>query len=337
MLRSRLAALATAAVAASVTLVSAATPAAAAACAYVAEPLALPAGVTSAAATATDGGTTFAGRSLTTVRQQLIVWHDGVPEALPSPSGSLDLTGVNAAGDLVGGRSVEVGTGSPLWYHAGAFQSPGVFGDESPRLHGINAAGDIVGLISRNGAQKVAVWRAGHLADPPAVLSTPDGFFPTVPQIGDDGSVAIFGVIESAAYGYVWAPDGTRRTLTTPIGGTISRVAGIRGDRIIGSAWGYGAVEWDLSGALLAAPGTSTTEGIAVTSAGTVLMSYRNPAGQATVPVVVSPGADWQYLPAPAGSSSASAGSITESGVVGGSYVDAVTGKTLPVRWKCVS
>ncbi|WIY04038.1 hypothetical protein QRX60_09365 [Amycolatopsis mongoliensis] len=335
MLRSRLAALATVAVAATSVALVAATPAAAAGCTYVAEPLALPVGVTSALVSATDGNTTFAGRSITGGRQQLIVWRDGVPEKLPQQSGSLDLTGINAAGDVVGGRSSEAGTGSPLWYHAGAFQPASVFGDESPALYGINAAGDIAGLITRDGARKVAVWRTGHQADPPVVLPAPDGFFPTIPQIGDDGSVAVFGLVGSAGYGYVWAPDGTRRALTPPLGGTVSRVAGIRGHRIVGSALGYGAVEWDLSGALLATPGTPTTEGFAVTSAGTVLMSDRQPGEQATVPVVAAPGTDWQYLPAPAGSTRANAGSITEGGVVGGTYVDAATGKTLPVQWKC--
>lgn len=337
MLRSGLVALATAAVVASVTLVAVATPAAAeAACTYVAEPLVLPSGVTSALVSATDGTTTFAGRSITSGRQQLILWHDGVPEGLPSPSGSLALTGINAAGDVVGERSGEAGTGSPLWYHAGAFQPASVFGGESPSLNGINGAGDIVGLISRAGAAKVAVWRAGHQADPPVVLSTPDGFFPAFPQIGDDGSVAISGVIDSAAYGYVWAPDGTRRTLTVPPGGAVSGVSGIRGQRIVGSVLGYGAVEWDLSGALLSTPGTPTTEGLAVTSTGTVLMSYRQPGEQTTSPVVVTPGGNWHNLPAPAGSTRAVAASITEAGVVGGDYVDSATGKTLPVRWTCV-
>ncbi|GAB3706358.1 hypothetical protein GCM10027598_08520 [Amycolatopsis oliviviridis] len=337
-LRSGLAALATAVVATTATLVSVATPAAAAACAYAAEPLALPAGVTSAFVTATDGRTAFAGPGTSANgRQQFVVWRDGVPEGLPPVGGSLNLTGINAQGDLIGSWSAAPGVSTPEWYHAGVRQPSGVFGNESPSLDGINAAGDIVGRISRNGVQKVAVWRAGHQAEPPVVLSTPDGFFPTTPRIGDDGSVAIFGLIGADAHAFVWAPDGTRRTLATPLGGEITRVSSVRGTRIIGSALGFGAVEWDLSGALASTPGTETTEGLAVTSAGTVLMSYRKPGEQTTVPVVATPGATWQYLPAPAGSSRAVAGTITDAGVVGGSYVDTATGKTVPVRWKCAS
>lgn len=336
-LRSGLAALATAAVAASVTLVAGATPAAAAAgCAYVAEPLALPAGVTSAFLSATDGDTTFAGQSVGG-REKFVVWRDGVPDTLPQTSGHLTVSAINAAGDLVGGRSFDVGTGSPVWYHAGAYQPPSVFGSESVRLTDINAAGDIVGLVNRGGTQKIALWRTGHQAEPPVILPAPDGLFLVEPKIGPDGSVAIFGVLGEDGYGYVWAPDGTRRPLATLPGKGVSRVAGIRGQRIIGSVHGVGAVEWDLSGSLLATPGTPETDGLAVTSTGTVLMSYQKPGERTAVPVVVSPGGDWQYLPAPAGSTGVSAGSITESGVVGGTYVDVATGKRLPVRWKCVS
>lgn len=335
-LRSGLTALATA-VAASVALVSAATPSAAApTCTYTAQSLALPAGTTSAFVTATDGNTTFAGPGRVSGRNQWIVWHEGVPEMLPTPfSGFVELNGINATGDAVGLVSPDDGIGLPLWYHAGAFQPASVFGTDTAHLTGINAAGDIVGTIIRGGVSRVAVWRAGHQADPPVVLSTPDGFWPAYPQVADDGSVAVFGSIGADGYGYVWAPDGTRSALTPPLGGTVSRVSGIRGHRIIGSAQGYGAVEWDLSGTLLGTPGTPTTEGLAVTSAGTVLMSYRVPNERTTSPIVTSPDAPWQHLPAPPNSTNVNANSITEAGVVGGSYTDSATGQVRPVQWKC--
>lgn len=303
-------------------------------CHYVAQALPLPAGYVSAYLSGNDGDTRFAGVGTAADGHttQGVIWTNGVPAALSNAyhSTGIYFTKVNSVGDGVG----ELGrfdSSVPLWFHNGVVQDPGLFGNDETQLTGINNHGDLVGTVVRDGAPRIAVWRAGDVTDPPEVLQAmPGGEYPATPQIADDGTVVSSGLMDNT---YIYSPQRVLIQLHTPVATGIGN-ARLGGDKVITTTNAYGPVVFDTSGAVVDMPNQPLSDGVAVNSAGVLVDTVPAPASAPSQYEVVVNGSR-QLLTGPAGER-AVIGSITESGVIGGSYLGAA-GQLLPAEWACVS
>jgi len=348
-MRYRLLSLAVAGVAAAVVLPAGVAPAApgtaaagpvAAACTWRLDAkLALPAGLTSATVSATDGTADFAGTAWNfSVSDQFfaVVWRAGRVSRLPTPvdSGSMAF-GMNSHGDVVGVVLPPAGPSRPVLWSGGRLIELGVAApDISANPRDINDAGLIVGeaYLPANGNRAIA-WSADQPSKFSYVASPgSESYLSAVTETGTVVGYYSTAVQTVAATGTV---AGGLQALPLPAGADNAYTVAANSTYVAGAAHtagaeGFHAVLWasgvpkDLSKDETAASG--------VNSAGTVVGNNFT-----TGRAVVWSGGTEQPLPTitigPA-ITSAAVGVITETNAIGG-WLNTSAGDSRPVVWHC--
>jgi hypothetical protein len=181
-----------------------------------------------------------------------LIWRNGEAIPLEAPFGQhLGVSGVNASGEVIGSYR-PTGFAHGVVYRSGAWRKlPESELGSAPE--DINAAGEIVGLDYSNEGSRLVIWPA-DITEPRELLA-PDGESAAGgARIDDDGSVAGWTFSSGPRRGYVWAPDGTRVQLKSPIPDGDVTVKDIRNGRVVGAVRGpdgtVGA-QWDTGGNLV--------------------------------------------------------------------------------------
>jgi uncharacterized membrane protein len=302
--------------------------------------LPLPAGVTSAVISSTDGVADFAGFASPAGGGIVgIVWRAGQPSVLPTPVGWLTFAnGMNGRGDVVGTGHSPAGLDVPVLWRGGQMIELGVAPGISAQAQDINDAGLIVGSTFERatGRRRGIIWSAAE----PGKFSyvTAPGADNDLRSVTEDGTLAGM-YFDDAVPGRSVPAAGTvaagLHALALPAGTDNGHAIAARGTFIAGTAQkgvaDAHAVLWQNGVPTDLAKAGTTVDG--VNSAGTVV-GYNLTTRQA---VVWSGGAE-QPLPTsisgPA-TTTAQVGVITDTGAVGG-WVVTSAGDELPVVWHCV-
>lgn len=288
-----------------------------------------PSGVQWATVAGTDRAGRFVGntRRLTPgtgigILDEGVVWERGVLRSLGAAFGlNTSLRDINRAGVAVGSAtdSRPGGVYLPVRHRDGRYE------DLPMPLHArgsavaINDRGDVLG--ETNG--KVTVWPA----DRPGTTRTfnpPAGGYAEPVDIDERGNV--LGSLHGGE-AFIWASDGTHRTLAHSRPGTRLTPREFSGDRVIGLEDDV-VTEWSLQGAVL----RSYPSGLsfrAVNSTGTIA-GHRG-----GVTVLARNGVIEQELPAMGGEQMLPT-AITDELVVAGNRRDATSDRDTPVSGRCV-
>jgi len=203
--------------------------------------LPVPAGLKDVGVTAIDPtGRYIVGNGSVGQNFRPVLWTDGKARALPVIAKSVQLTGVNSAGVVVG-----LAEDGPQTEYAFRYQN-GVYTQLKPPAGdwhiypepSINAAGDIVINVEPDGNTGgkdsfAIIWKNG--ATTATKLPLPAGA--NLNDITDDGT--LIGSIYrngAAQAGYAWTQPGKGRKLTVPPGQEAAAYAG-RGDWATGGVW----------------------------------------------------------------------------------------------------
>ncbi|KUL32643.1 hypothetical protein [Actinoplanes awajinensis] len=273
-----------------------------------------------------------------------VLWTDGVPRLLPVPVGSVQVTGVNASGVVVGLVNDGAGGGSVFRFEDGQYTVLGMpAGNWSPYPGAmINTAGDVLvnaepATAGENNGKGtiVLLWKAG--ATTPVRLPLPAGA--TVDDLADDGTM-VGGLYRDGAgvAGYRWDQRGGARKLSAPAG-KVTLASASRGDWVTGSVWGQGeAARWNLRTGEFRQFPQRFGPGIAVNDDGWVVTQQG---------ALIRDGAVAD-LPVGGGGRTAKARALTDDGLVVGSIAVepeagrsgslaflTASGQTLPQIWQC--
>jgi hypothetical protein len=221
--------------------------------------LAYPAGITTGALEDVDPTGRWIvgiGTGSTSSADVPIVWHDGVPDIVPVPTGSriqLFSLSVNWTGEVAG--SVEYPTGrSAAFVYAGGTTTiltvPDAWQARFVEASDINSRGDVLGYAETPGAGKrTVVWRAADRTRP-VVLATSDRM--SASAIGDGGIVVGGGISDTQpSFPYLWNASGVGHQLSETPGTTGGGADGIHGnyiDGVLGNSRSDGnqLVRWDV-------------------------------------------------------------------------------------------
>ena len=220
------------------------------------QPIALPAGFTSASLTAINNLGHVAGTATSATQvglaAQPFVYADGVMSVLPLPAGSLRgfATDFNDRGDVLGRYFMPAGSGFTnhvaVWSGGTVTELAPPPGWTQVEPAAINAHGHVLGrvhLLREDGktlARRPVIYRDGV----PTVLETPFGTADPVHDMNDAGHIVGSG-LSTFGYGFVYA-DGTRTDL----------------NRLVSLPDGY-----------------FITQGLEINNAGRILARARNTAG----------------------------------------------------------
>jgi uncharacterized membrane protein len=306
--------------------------------------LPLPAGLTSASITATDGATGFTGVATNFSMNDefhAVVWQAGRASVLPTPAGASSMAfGMNRGGDVVGVVFPGSGGGNqPVLWRAGRLVPLGTapaVGDWVAR--DINDAGLIVGDVrdSDTGNQAV-VWSAAEPAKFAFVRSAaPISSIAAVTEAGvlAGNAVSTTGTTTAGAVVAGTVADGLH-VVPSPAGAAGASVSAANGGYLAGQYVPTGgtdpnAVLWsDQAPQVLS---KDNTEALGVNSHGLATGVDFTTGG-----AVVWSGGTEQRLPviSPGPASTFSVGNVvTEDGAVGGS-VTLDNGDSRPVVWHC--
>jgi hypothetical protein len=150
-----------------------------------------------------------------------VLWDNGVGRVLSPEMKSARPTAVGENGTVAG----EYMSGGGSWvYRAGVVTDiPVPAGTTTVTVSDINANGDLLGTAFTQGTARVAIWRAGKLAEPqfleaPGEVVTPMRFLP-------DGGVVGWQSIENGVY--VWNAQGEGTAYAVPAGAIQTRPVGV--------------------------------------------------------------------------------------------------------------
>ncbi|MGO1974627.1 MAG: hypothetical protein ACTH2Q_16845 [Propionibacteriaceae bacterium] len=180
--------------------------------------------------------------------EQPVMWRDREYEELDIALAQITLTAVNDSGTIIGEGDAEDGTTQSFVHEDGKTTVLDDRNGVNPTLTGINAGGDVVGLDPE--AHVALRWDA-ESRDEAEVLPAPGPA--AARDIADDGTVVGYlGVPEAKDKAYLWHPDGSHDTLSTPEGRDYAFADHIRGDQVGGGAGDElggpsSGTHWDLS------------------------------------------------------------------------------------------
>ena len=299
--------------------------------------LPLPAGLTNGWVSGTDGGSRFVGTAWTDQNQQRhgVVWDNGAPRVLGTGFGSTWLTDGNTSGTAVGFES-EYEHSAAVRFRDGVYDYlPGLPDFPAGYAAGINRAGHIVGLVG-GGASRVVIWRTDR-PGAPRELELPEGERNQASHlIGIDDANRVV-ASTTTPRSYVWSTTGVRTQLAPLWDGAWVQARQISAGRIVGRSGDesgrIAAAEWDAAGRVVRTlPGG--IDALAVNTNDLVLGSVE-PHGSGQFAVWRDGELMGGVLPKPANAQQISARTITDAGVVAGSYTTDNTNRTVPAQWAC--
>jgi uncharacterized membrane protein len=301
--------------------------------------LPLPAGLTSATISATNGAADFAGAAWNFSVSDLfhaVVWHAGQVTLLATPVGSGSMAfGMNSHGDVVGALVPLAGPSTPVLWRNGQLIELGVAApDISANPRDINDAGLIVGeAFLPTGGNRAIAWSADQPSKFSYVASPGTESFLTA--VTETGTVVGHYTTGTQAVPATGTVATGLQPLPLPAGADNAYTVAASGGYVAGGAHTVGA---ESSHTVLWQDGTPTdlskedTSPSGVNSAGAVVGNNFT-----TGRAVVWNGGTEQPLPTiitgPA-ITSAAVGVITETNAIGG-WVNTSTGDSRPVVWHC--
>ncbi len=181
------------------------------------------------------------------VQVRIVLWHDGIAQVLPVPTGGAGGIAVNSSGTVIGGEGFSPGhvPFQPPWMYAdGQLTYLDDTGLVEATPDAINSVGDIAGTATdATGSLTAVIWPGGQPNHFIAVPGSRNGF---IFAITDDRTL----VGHLPAGPTVWRPTGSTWTHQTLRSGTPdpdAEILAIQGDHMVGVANYYGytfAVAW---------------------------------------------------------------------------------------------